>query len=42
MAKVPLRRDTDYVVIASREVNEVEFHQLVAWLGRAVGAEGET
>ncbi len=40
--RVPLRSEEDYVVIASPEVNDVEFHRLVEWLTRAATGEGET
>ncbi len=38
---MPLQGEGDYVVIASPEVNEAEFGQLVAWLERATVAEGD-
>ncbi len=42
LIRVPLRSEEDYVVIASPEVNDVEFHELVEWLTRATAGEGET
>ncbi len=41
LTRVPLQGEADYVVIASPEVNEVEFDRLVAWLERATVAEGD-
>ncbi len=42
LARVPLRSEEDYVVIASPEVNDVEFHRLVEWLSQAATGGGET
>lgn len=36
LARAPLRGDRDYVVIAGREVLEVPFPDVVAWVIRAV------
>lgn len=36
VAQAPLRRDRDYVVVAGREVLEVPFQEVVAWIGRAL------
>ncbi len=42
LERVPLRGEEDYVVIASPQVNDVEFHELVDWLAKAATGEGET
>ncbi len=39
LARVPLRANRDYVVIASAAVTEGPFEDLVGWLDRAVKEE---
>ena len=41
VARVGLRDGVDYVVIASREVNEVAFEDLIRWIGEASAIESE-
>ncbi len=40
-ARVRLQDGVDYVVIASREVNQVEFERLVGWIDQASSAGSE-
>jgi ribonuclease P protein component len=37
--RIPLREDRDYVVVATAEVTEAPFEDLIRWLTRAVTAE---